>query len=52
MCLVHKNIKYFLFSVQVAEAMVNPFGDDDDDFNTNFMIDRNLQVRTFIKWFK
>ena len=38
----------FLFYVgwlKVAEALLNPFGEDDEDFDTNFMIDRNLQVR-------
>ena len=41
----------FLFYVgwlKVAEALLNPFGEDDEDFDTNFMIDRNLQVETKI----
>lgn len=30
--------------VQVAETLLNPFGDDDEDFDINYLIDRNLQV--------
>ena len=39
----NQNIICLIF--KVAECLVNPFGEDDDDFDMNTVIDRNLQVR-------
>eukprot|EP00095_Tigriopus_kingsejongensis_P001212 maker-scaffold1592_size34625-snap-gene-0.5 protein:Tk01212 transcript:maker-scaffold1592_size34625-snap-gene-0.5-mRNA-1 annotation:"PREDICTED: bestrophin-1-like" len=34
--------------IKVAEALLNPFGDDDDDFQINYLIDRNLFISYMI----
>jgi len=41
----------FIFYVgwlKVAETLLNPFGDDDDDIDSNYIIDRNFQIGYFM----
>ena len=33
--------------IKVAANLLNPYGDDDEDFKLNYLIDRNLQVIFF-----
>ena len=39
----------YLGWIKVAETLLNPFGDDDEDFQINFLIDRNLQVKNILR---
>ncbi|KAJ1362585.1 hypothetical protein KIN20_022186 [Parelaphostrongylus tenuis] len=35
---------FFVAWMKVAEALLNPLGEDDDDFECNFLIDRNISI--------
>ena len=45
---VYTILQFFFYMglLKVAEQLINPFGDDDEDFELNWLVDRHMKVCT------
>ena len=43
---VYTILQFFFYMglLKVAEQLINPFGDDDEDFELNWLVDRHMKV--------